>query len=541
MVIIMGYLNPTKKIGDISHLNWMGGQSFDINDPFMRLKVAASCCFFGEPAYYQKDEKDTRVSKPIPHALTFTDIEYLRNTLDAKDIREWRGLSPKEMMESAIDAALKKDVETTLKIAIDLRNQDYIRVTPQVILVRAAKMSKGTGFIRDYAEDIIKRLDEPAIGLAYQLQTYGKPIPNSLKRAWRDAYERADAEYLAKYQLQNRTIKTRDVIRLVHPKSDDVNTFMRGLVTNTDNTWEAITSREGSNNASWTKALDVMNHMALLRNLGNLIKHSVDPSLYIDKLISGVKNGKQIPFRYLSAYKSVESFAPPKVLDGIESCMEVALENLPQFPGRTMSLCDNSGSATGTNVSIMGSMKVSSIANLSAVITGRVAEEGYIGVFGDRLSTMPIRKKSSIFDMVKEADKEGKTIGSGTENGIWLFWQNAIENREHWDNVFIYSDMQAGHGKLYGLNSTEYKEYWWPDSDVRYDVYGRRKPLMIDVPKLISAYRSKVNKDVNVFLVQVAGYQDTIIPEFYNRTYIMGGWSTGLLNFAHKMIVSNYQ
>lgn len=44
---------------------------------------------------------------------------------------------------------------------------------------------------------------------------------------------------------------------------------------------------------------------------------------------------------------------------------------------------------------------------------------------------------------------------------------------------------------------------------------------------------------VTVFLVQVAGYQDTIVPEFYDRTYILGGWSDGLLRFAAQMGATN--
>jgi hypothetical protein len=34
---------------DGAHLNWMGGRSWDINNPLTRLRVAASSCFFGEP------------------------------------------------------------------------------------------------------------------------------------------------------------------------------------------------------------------------------------------------------------------------------------------------------------------------------------------------------------------------------------------------------------------------------------------------------------------------------------------------------------
>ena len=100
----------------------------------------------------------------------------------------------------------------------------------------------------------------------------------------------------------------------------------------------------------------------------------------------------------------------------------------------------------------------------------------------------------------------------------------AIRKREHWDTVFVFSDMQAGHGGLYGTNANAYKDYRWGG-----------KSNYIDVPRLIARYRQKVNPQVNVFLVQVAGYQDTIIPEFYERTYILGGWSDGLLRFAAAM------
>ncbi|XYH94601.1 hypothetical protein ACMHYB_43240 [Sorangium sp. So ce1128] len=53
--------------------------------------------------------------------------------------------------------------------------------------------------------------------------------------------------------------------------------------------------------------------------------------------------------------------------------------------------------------------------------------------------------------------------------------------------------------------------------------------------KLVAAYRARVHRDVRVFLVQVAGYQDTLVPEFYERTYILGGWGEGLLRFAAAM------
>lgn len=509
-----------------AHLNYMSGLSYDISDPLLRLRIAASTCFFGEPMYYQRDPKAKK--QPIGRsgsALSDAQIDYLRATLNALDPKEWRKMTPAQLMESAIDAALEKDVEATLKEAVRLRNEEHIRLTPQVILVRAAnhKRSKGTGLIRQYASEIIQRADEPSTCLAYQLSAFGKPIPNSLKRAVADKLSSFNDYQLAKYRMENKEFKTVDAVNMFHPKATkSLNKLMKDKLTVEGETWEAIVSAKGSTKKAWTEALEKMGHMALLRNLRNLLEKDIDPSKFVSKLIEGARDGKQMPFRYYSAYRALQEAGAnhPVVADAIEQCMTLAIGNLPYFEGRVMSLCDNSGSAQSATTSSLGTMQISTIGNLTGILTGMASDEGYVGIFGNRLEEMAIRKRSSIFDQLKEADRIAKRIGEQTENGIWLFWDKAIKNKEHWDHVFVYSDMQAGHGGLYGISPSEYAGFQWDRS--RY----------IDVSKLISKYRNAVNPDVKVYLVQIAGQQDVIIPEFYDKTYILGGWGEGLLKFA---------
>jgi uridine kinase len=127
-----------------------------------------------------------------------------------------------------------------------------------------------------------------------------------------------------------------------------------------------------------------------------------------------------------------------------------------------------------------------------------------------------------VFDCVNKTNIAGRHVGESTENGIWLFFDKAIREKEHWDNIFVYSDMQAGHGGLYGINQMQYKKYC---------INGR----YIDVAMLINEYRKTVNPNVMVYLVQTAGYSDALVPEFYDKTFIIGGWSTGILSFAHNM------
>lgn len=526
---ILNKIKPQARTKD-AHLNWMGGPSYFLKNPLRTLQLAASSSFFGEPMYYHEDKTDKRPRRPSrtpPHAaLTDEDRNRLREVLHGTDPQEWRSLTPKQIMESAIDAALDFDPEATLQEAVRLRQEAHIRATPQVILVRAAQRVKvkGTGLVTKYAPQIISRADEPAMGLAYQLAEYGRPVPNSLKKAWKSRLESFDAYQLAKYRMEARVVKTTDVVSLVHAKSEAIDRLMKDELRATGETWEAIVSAEGSTRQTWEKALEQMGHMALLRNLRNLLEKEVSPNLFLSKLIVGAATGKQLPFRYYSAYKAVEKLAKPNVTDALETCLEAVMGNLPHFAGRVASLCDNSGSAWGTATSSMGTMRIAEIANLTGILTGRAADEGHVGVFGDRLEMFPVGKKASVFHMVDTIGKAGQSIGGSTENGIWLFWDKAIRERQHWDHVFVYSDMQAGHGGLFGSKPSDYASFLWPNGG-----------HYIDVPKLIAAYRAQVNPNVMVYLVQVAGYADTIMPEFYERTCILSGWGEGLLRFAAQM------
>lgn len=517
-----------KHTGDAKpHFNWMGGRSFDVTDPLLRLRMAAASCFFGEPMYYQRDAADDRPRRKTPaFALTEADLQRLRDTLGAMDPREWRSASPSALLERCIDEALAHDPVATLCEAARLREEALVRTTPQVILVRAAHhpLVRGTGLVRAWAPDIIKRADEPAVGLAYQLHRFGKPIPNALKKAWRDALQRFDDYGLAKHRLTSRAAKTVDVVNLVHPRSTAVDRLAKGTLTTTDRTWESIVSGRGSTRSAWAAALPVMGHMALLRNLRNLVQAGISPERFTSQLVAGARTGKQLPFRYYSAYKALGPDAPSAVRDAVEESLMISLENLPWLGGRTMALCDNSGSAQGTTTSAMGTMKVSTIANLTGVLAAIRSHEGHVGVFGDRLETLEIRKRSSVFDQLDKAEALAQSIGLGTENGVWLFWDRAIRERQRWDHVFVLSDMQAGHGGLYGTTPKQYREYAWK---------GREQ--YIDVAKLIARYRAEVNDKVRVFLVQVAGYQDTLVPEHYHRTYMLGGWGPGLLGYAAEM------
>lgn len=510
------------------HLNFMAGISYDLTNPLAILRMAASSAFFGEPKYYLSSAKVSKKGRKSSR-LTSEQVVHLRESLDALDPQEWRSMTPQAIIEQAIDDALAYNAQATLEYAAELRGEENIRLTPQVILVRAANHPavKGTGLIGRYAPRIITRADEPAAGLTYQFSAFGKeaPIPNSLKRAWRKALEGFSDYQLAKYRMSRRSVKTVDVVNLVHAKSDAISRLTRNELTTKGKTWESIVSAEGSTEEAWNHAFDVMGHAALLKNLRNLInKGDVPLSVLTKKLLQGAPTGKQLPFRYYKAYTAVAELAPAELLQAIEQSLWMSMEHLPRFEGRTIALCDNSGSAQSATTSSLGSVRMSTIANLTGVLAALRSTRGSVGIFGDRLKVFDVAPDASVFSMVSKLEGGADTIGTGTENGIWLFFDQAIRQHDVYDRIMIMSDMQAGHGGLYGVDPRQYSEYLWGDS-------GK----YIDVAKLIHTYRERVNPNVMVYLVQIAGYKDTLAPEFYRRTYTLSGWGEGIFRFMAEM------
>jgi hypothetical protein len=397
-------------------------------------------------------------------------------------------------------------------------------------MVRAAHNPKvkGSSLIAANRAEIIRRADEPAVQLKYQINTFGKrPIPNSLKRAWAKSLEGFSEYQLAKYRLQKASVKTVDVIRLTHPaRTKAIDLLYKNKLRQTD-TWESIISVKGSNKDAWLEALEIMPHMALLRNLRNLTEKDIPVKDFSDKLLAGVEKGKQFPFRYYTAVDMLkrDSLLSPELQDLLESCLKESLKNMPYFSGKVVCLSDNSGSAH-SRISGKSNRQISHIGNLMSYFTALNSDDGKVVIFGDRIREYLVNPTISTIDSLQEIKKLTGKVGGATEAGIWIYLDQAIRTKEHIDHLFIYSDMQAGYGKLYGPTSVIKSHIW---GDARHDAQ------FIDVPKMINEYRQQVNPNVMVYLVQIAGYQDTLIPEYYDRTFILGGWSEQIVSFAAQM------
>lgn len=518
--------------------NFMGGISYELN-PIDTLKMVSASSIFGEPAYYRNGQFAEKKVLDGTFGINRAFVNYSVLSLD-----KYKGMKTSELMERVIDEALDYDYEAVLEWAKTLRKDYLMRLNPQVIMVRAAihkkrqkYTEKNPGKFSEINMEVMQRADDVISQITYYIFKKGNKtkVPGILKRSWAQKISSMSRYELYKYR--NAGIGLINSIRICHANNSDIDELMQTgtIEMPVDNTtWENLRST----GKSWDEILKTikMNHMALLRNIRGILEE-VDNMSMIDNILetlkNGVEKGKQFPFRYMSARKAVKSAFGKEnsvkiqpVLDTLDECLDIACNNLPVLKGNNVFLSDNSGSAWGTCTSEYGSVTVAEIDNLSSVIGAANSQRGTVIKFGDNMKKYVISKKEGILAQTEQINKtRGNDVGLGTEGGIWKFFKEAIDEKILYDNIFIYSDMQAAHGGLYGTEKDE-KEYC---------SRGFNLGTNVDVAKLIAEYRKLVNPKVNVYCVQTAGYDNVLVPENGYRCSVLYGWTGKELLYADMM------
>lgn len=474
--------------------NYMASTSWTL-DPIATLRMRLASSIFGEPAYYESGNKR------------------------AKD------------MTDAIDAALSYDFDAAIRLASELRNEAWHRLNPQVLLTRAAMhvgretwTKSNPGEFARILDAVARRPDDITGMLEYFIATTGdaKSLPGILKRAAAKRLSSFSKYHIAKYK--NAGIGLIDVVRIVHASSDAITELMKNgtiELAEADMTPRSLKSQGKSWKYIIFESGVRVTHDDYLYNIRGMLSE-LDPQdratakAIAAKFVDSAVKSKIWPYKYWVAYRTIksgENFNHRQIaLDAISDALDVVTK-LTTIPGRVDILVDNSGSARGGKISEAGSAYVYEVGNLSGVITAMQAEEGTVWVFGDKLTPVQISKRESVLSQVEKVNRIGDTVGQATENGIWLYFEKMIKEKTHVDTVFIYSDMQAGRGGLYGINPSSYREY----------MYGGGRN--IDVWKLVDAHRKVANKRMNVFSVQIAGYDNSVMPENNYRGANISGWT----------------
>ena len=584
-------------------INFMGGQSYKLN-PLDSLKIVCTSMICGESQYYRPKKSDVRkfsqhflfdgfygkeepmdyFQKIVSNALDF-DFEGCLAFVSKLRIDHGMRLNSNVLLTKAVHHPSRVEFNKTnpkvFKTAIEEVGCLPTDWTTQYKLLKESGKPIPTIWKRAIATKLEHMTAYHAAKYLHGSKTKGKKAAEPKKPARAnnfpdesDEQPHSDAPEEDQDALQKETEEANeakrknlanlvDLIRITHPKPNETITELvktgKVEVSDDEQTWEKLRSAK----KTWQEinAQIRLPHMALLRNLRNIIEEYAiredlvaakeDVVELAERLVRGVKNGKQFPFRYFTAYKMLQGGkseqtrrcgkhkAPSDenetmsefktiVLEGLNRCVLESVECIPPMKGRVDCLSDNSGSSRSTLTSEYGSVRVFEIANLSAILTAyRSTEGGSVWIFGDRLIEYVVTKEKPILKQLEEVNAIGDTVGGGTETGVWLFWEKCILEHRHLDTVFIYSDMQAGTGGLY-VDGQQIA----PLKQMGAAVDGGSH---VDVLKLVEIYRTRVFSKVNVFSVQVAGYDNSILPDIIYRGAVLSGWTGKEAKLAYEM------
>ena len=254
--------------------NFMDGESYTC-DPLTTLKLVTASSIYGEPSYYRNS--GIKAKDGVYHE------DALVNKYSVFPL--WmKGKTTTQIMEQAIDEALSYDFEATLNWAVTLRNDFYMRLNPQVIMVRASQhpgrkdfTEKNPGKFDAINQKVMFRADDPLSQLSYYIfKNGGKAnMPSILKRSIATKLSKLTPYEVAKYK--NADMGIQNAVFLTHAFSAPIDELVKtGTVAIDDSqkTWENLRS-EGK---SWKEIFNTVNmgHMALLRNLRGVFTEDDD-------------------------------------------------------------------------------------------------------------------------------------------------------------------------------------------------------------------------------------------------------------------------
>ncbi|RYZ26599.1 MAG: TROVE domain-containing protein, partial [Chitinophagaceae bacterium] len=323
----------------------------------------------------------------------------------------------------------------------------------------------------------------------------------------------------------------RDALFLVHPKAKDEaqQALFNKIVTDTMETpytWETDLSQLGQqqfyNDAEkqkaftnkWEELIDSnkIGYMALLRNLRNIMEADVS-GFHIEKVCNylasekAVCNSKQLPFRFLSAYRELhglKSRYTSMVLDALERAVLASASNIKGFDVNTSVViaCDVSGSMQQP-ISPKSKILLYDIGLMLGMLMQNRCRNVVSGMFGDRWKIINMPKRSILSNVNEYYRREGE-VGYSTNGHLVL--EDLTARRQIVDKVMLFTDVQM-------WNSSH-------TNDTFSSAWSRYK---------------RIAPNAKLYLFDLAGYGKQPIDIKKNDVYLIAGWSDKVFDVLHAL------
>lgn len=415
----------------------------------------------------------------------------------------------------------ESNAEFLAKAMVYVRTQGNLRSVSHLMGTILTENVKSSDFIRPALRKTFLRPDDAMeVASLFFARNKNENLPNGFKRAVKDSLETKWDEYqLKKYEGNRKTVKLKDLVKLVHPnpsklvasgKAKDPFVFKRLIedsLANIDTAQTVNAGSTGEERASNYKQMlkdRKLGYMGALKNIKNIITAGADDET-IDMLCALLTNEKAVlnsmvlPFRFLQAYEEVKAISYDrikinKILNSIEKAFSISARNVPIVEDHetVAILLDESGSMGDRQ----GSPFYIGKTLMASMLTGLDKSRAVGYLWADRAREISVN--GSPFNFINNTRTQGGgTDVAGAFNGL-------LSTKTKVDKIIIITDMQ--HNYLSNVDSK------------------------------ISEYRSKVNPNVTVLFWDVTGYGKGT-PVRMNRNVLeMDGFSDKLLEVAAKML-----
>lgn len=449
---------------------------------------------------------------------------YVATVTSALNDKFYEGTSTR--LERIKELILRNEPEFVAQLAIYTREKMNLRSIPLVLAVELAKIHRGDSIVSRMVAQIIQRADEITELLAYyqlanqRLQTKKlNKLSKQIRLGLQESFNKFDEYQFAKYN-RNAEIKLRDALFLVHPKAkNEVQQMLFNKIVNdeleTPYTWETELSALGQQKfldeeqrckafcTKWEELIDSgkVGYMALLRNLRNILESKVSRE-HIDRICDKltdkdtVLRSKQLPFRYLAAYRElakVNSIHAGSIMNTLEKAVTIAAENITGIDWNTSVLlaCDVSGSMQKP-VSPKSKILAYDIGLMLAMILKSRCKNAITGMFGDKWKIINVPSSGILSNVDAFYKREGE-VGYST-NG-YLVIEDLIKNNLLIDKVMIFTDCQLWNNR----SNSKINDLW-------------------------NEYKN-ISPTSKLYLFDLAGYGNTPLEILQNDVYLLGGWS----------------
>ncbi|SFW57891.1 TROVE domain-containing protein [Chitinophaga sancti] len=435
----------------------------------------------------------------------------------------------------------KNDPQFVARLAVYTREKMYLRSIPLVLAVELAKIHTGNGLVSNMVNRVVQRADEITELLAFYALSNHRNQTKKLNRLSKQiqkglslAFNKFDEYQFAKYN-RAAAVTLKDALFIVHPKpKDDDQQILFDKIAQDElqvpYTWETTLTATGQVKYSdagerqkafryaWEQLVEsnTLGYMALIRNLRNILQAEVDKRI-IDKVCAqladekAVLQSKQLPFRFLSAYrelKQVKHKRTKDVLEALETAIQISVQHLQGFDSdtRVVIACDVSGSMQKA-VSARSVVKYYDIGLLLGMLLKHKCENVVTGMFGDKWKVVKFPKKNILENVDAFYQREGE-VGYSTNGHLVL--ADLIRSGQVTDKVMMFTDCQ-----MWNSNAG----------------HQRDKSAMEDLWK---RYRSMV-PHAKLYLFDLAGNGTTPVDVRGDGVYLIAGWSDKVFEILAAM------